>query len=59
MADRKTGKQLKSVCEDNVCLLEEVSVPFSKTCMAGRPSAWLDIFCPQGWCEINSASQLP
>lgn len=55
----RKGKRLKVVCPDDVCLLEEEEVPMSKVCMAGRPSTWLNIFCPQSSCELTSPSQLP
>lgn len=50
---------LKTIWADDVCLLVEQEVPVSETHTAASPGAWLNIFCPQGSCEISSASQLP
>jgi len=55
----KKSKGLRVVCADDVCLLEKEEVPLSKVFRAGRPSIWLDIFCPQSSCEFTSCSQLP
>jgi len=55
----KDHKQLRMVCPDDVCLLEEQEAPLSEVYLDGRPSAWLNIFCPQRSCELTSHSQLP
>jgi hypothetical protein len=59
MKNIKNGKKLRVVCPDDVCLLEEQEVPLPQIGMAGRPSTWLDIFCPQSRCEFTSPLQLP
>jgi hypothetical protein len=53
MAYPKSKKELKVVCEEDVCLLEE------EVSQTENSSAWLDIFCPQNSCEITSPTQLP
>lgn len=58
MKNTRKGKRLMIVCPDDVCLLEEEEVPLSEVCIAAKPSTWLDIFCPQGRCEVTSPSQL-
>jgi hypothetical protein len=59
MAGDKKQKQLKVVCPDDICLLEEQEVNRSAACMAAGPGAWLHVFCPECLCEITSSSQLP
>lgn len=59
MKKTKKNTKLRMVCPDDVCLLVEGEVQSSGIDVAGKPSDWLNIFCPQGACEISSGSQLP
>jgi len=54
MANPKENQKTKVVCEDDVCVLEEIEA--SATDSTG---AWLNIFCPQYSCEFSSPTQLP
>ncbi len=54
-----TEENKKVECREDLCFLYEEKKAKTNTCMALKKSAWLDVFCPQGSCEINSPMQVP
>ncbi len=59
MTDHEPKKRIRLFYTDDGRLGEEEIMDNSGPEEREPQSRWLEIFCPQGFCEITSPSQLP
>ena len=59
MAEHDKSLWLQILCPEENCLREEEKISLPESEKADVKGDWVEVFCPDGSCEVTSPVQLP